>query len=41
MRETMSLLTLPTSTIFATSTVCASLTRSPPTNSTGMSSFSM
>ena len=38
MRETMSLLTLPTSTIFAISTVSASLTRSPPMNSTGMSS---
>ena len=37
-RITMSLLTLPTRTIFATSTVSASLTRSPPMNSTGMSS---
>ena len=41
MRSTMSLLTLPTSTIFATSTVASSLTRSPPTNSTGRSSRSM
>ena len=31
----MSLLTFPTSTIFATSTVAASLTRSPLMNSTG------
>src|SRR3954447_24882125 len=38
MRDTMSLLTLTTSTILATSTVSAWLTRSPPTNSTGMSS---
>src|SRR3954454_20539545 len=35
MRRTMSLLTLPTRTILATSTVAASLTRSPPLNSTG------
>ena len=41
MRSTMSLLTLPTSTIFAISTVAASETRRPPTNSTGMSSRSM
>jgi hypothetical protein len=40
-RMTMSLLTFPTSTIFAISTVSASLTRSPPTNSTGMLSRSM
>ena len=37
----MSLLTLPTSTILATSTVSASDTRSPPTNSTGMCSRSI
>ena len=37
MRDTMSLLTLPISTIFAISTVSASLTRRPPMNSTGMS----
>ncbi len=37
----MSLLTFPTSTIFAISTVFASLTRSPPTKLTGMSSRSM
>src|SRR3954452_17778269 len=40
-RRTMSLLTLPTSTILATSTVAASLTRRPPTNSTGRSRRSM
>jgi hypothetical protein len=37
----MSLLTLPTRTIFAISTVCSSLTRKPPTNSTGRLSRSM
>src|SRR3954451_647155 len=40
-RSTMSLLTLPTRTIFATSTVSASLTRSPPTNCTGSPRRSM
>src|SRR3954453_16610014 len=40
-RSTMSLFTLPTSTIFATSTVSSSETRRPPTNSTGSDSFSM
>ena len=39
--STMSLLILPTSTIFATSTVCLSETRRPSTNSTGRSSLSM
>ena len=33
----MSLFTFPIRTIFAISTVCGSLTRSPPTNCTGMS----
>ncbi len=37
----MSLLTLPTSTIFATSTVASSLTRRPLTNSTGICRRSM
>jgi hypothetical protein len=40
-RRTMSLLTLPTRTIFATSTVSASLTRRPPTNCTGRPRRSM
>jgi hypothetical protein len=40
-RCTMSLLTLPTRTILATSTVCASETRSPPTNLTGSPRRSM
>ena len=40
-RSTMSLLTLPTRTIFATSTVAASETRRPSTNCTGRSSRSM
>src|SRR3954469_13079576 len=40
-RSTMSLLTLPTRTIFATSTVSASLTRRPPTNWTGRPRGSM
>jgi hypothetical protein len=37
----MSLLTLPTSTIFAISTVSASDTRRPPTNETFIPSRSM
>src|SRR3954462_14539049 len=40
-RRTMSLFTLPTRTIFATSTVSASLTRNPPTNCTGRPRRSM
>src|SRR3954452_2818522 len=40
-RITMSLLTLPTRTILATSTVSSSDTRRPPTNSTGRFSRSM
>src|SRR3954454_11203737 len=40
-RSTMSLFTLPTRTIFATSTVSASLTRRPPTNCTGRPRRSM
>src|SRR3954463_6057825 len=40
-RRTMSLFTLPTRTILATSTVSSSLTRSPPTNCTGSPRRSM